>query len=110
MPKAIYHKLTESLIKASEAAKKAAESIDDGGTANLDSVFLMIPRAREDKVLEAISNAKLRCFGRTQWIGSGFLIDPPVVGQGNKRAKAMVAMKDSLAGDGWSVLGFYKMD
>ncbi len=103
-------KLTEDLKKAVEQAKAATEHVDDGGSANMDSVFVRIPRIKEDLVVQAIKDAGCYSLGRTEWIGRGYLISPPVAGQGNKRAKAMEVMKESLSNDGWDVLGFYQLD
>jgi hypothetical protein len=47
-----YKKFQETLIKAKMAAIKAAKG-DDGGTANLDTVTISLPRAREEKVIRA---------------------------------------------------------
>ena len=104
-----YEKLTTDLIKAKNKAKEAAKG-EDGGTANSDSVFIILPRAREVKVLDAICSAGLHCTGKTYWIGNGYLISPPGGGQGNSRARAMEAMTESLKEDGYDVLGYYQMD
>lgn len=104
-----YKKLEQDLIKAKEASIQAGTG-DDGGSANMDSVFLILPRAREKKVLEAIKNAGLFCRERIHWVGSGYLIPPCGCGQGNSRNRAMEAMKQSLKDSGYEVLGFYKVD
>ncbi|WP_315793214.1 hypothetical protein [Paenibacillus sp. BIC5C1] len=52
-----YTKLTDDLKQAQKAVTEAVAGTKDGGTANLDKVFLILPRAREVKVLEAIKAA-----------------------------------------------------
>ncbi|SKC62150.1 hypothetical protein [Maledivibacter halophilus] len=104
-----YKKLNNSLIKARKASMKAG-NIEDGGTANLDCVFLRLPRAREDKVLETIKGAGLYCRGKRKWIGNGYMISPVGCGIANSRNRAMEAMKKSLEDDGYDVLPYYQMD
>lgn len=104
--------LTGDLKYANAEARKVAEKSDDGGTANLDSVFLRIPRVREEKVIEAIRQAGLYCSGKRQWsfMGKGYFINPTVSGQGNRRTKAVEVMKNKLDELGWDVSIFYQMD
>lgn len=104
-----YDKLTKILAIAREASIEAGKG-EDGGTANLDSVFLRLPRWREKKVLEAIEKAGLYCGKKTQWIGAGYMISPIGCGQGNSRMRAMEAMKKVLSDNGYDVLGYYQMD
>ncbi|MEK5477527.1 hypothetical protein NYE70_11340 [Paenibacillus sp. FSL R5-0407] len=104
------NKLVTDLREANAAAKAAADAVGDGGTANLDSVFLRIPRQREVKVLQAIKDAGLYCRGKRQWIGQGYMITPTSGGQGNKRAKAAEVMTKELNDRGWDALTFYKVD
>lgn len=104
-----YNKLTKDLIEAREASVEAGKG-DDGGSANLDSVFLTLPHWREKQVLEAIQRAGLYCTSKTKWIGEGYLISPVGCGQGNSRARAMKAMKKILDEKGYDVIGYYQMD
>jgi len=103
-------KLTSDLIAANRAASVAVEGMPDGGSANQDRVFLTVPRARETKVLEAISNAGLHCSGKQQWIGAGYFIVPTGAGQGDTRYKAVQVMAQQLRDAGWNALAFQKMD
>ncbi len=104
-----YKKLTEDLIKARLAAEKAAEG-EDGGTANLDTMTIKLPRAREKKVVEAVKKAGLYTSGRSEWIGPRFFISPPKCGQGNSRNRAVEAMAKVMREAGYDVLVYYKMD
>lgn len=104
-----YKKLEQALIKAKNTSIEAGKG-EDGGSANLDCVFLRLPRARETKVIHSIKNAGLYCRGKTQWLGAGYMINPVGCGQGNSRNRAMEAMKNSLRNDGYDVMGFYQMD
>ncbi|BCJ86467.1 hypothetical protein [Effusibacillus dendaii] len=105
-----YEKLVTDLKNANEKAVIEAEKYDDGGSANLDRVFLRIPGARESKVLEAIKQAGLYCRSKRQWIGTGYFISPTVNGQGNKRYIGVETMSKHLRECGWDTLVFAKMD
>lgn len=104
-----YKKLQDTLKKAREASIEAGKG-EDGGTANLDCVFLRLPHARGDKVLEAIRNAGLYCRKKTKWMGVGYMISPVGCGIANSRARAMEAMKKVLEDNGYDVTGYYQMD
>jgi hypothetical protein len=104
-----YQALMNHLQLASRLAREAAGKVDDGGSANLDAIFVKLPRYNEDKTIEAIHQAGLSGY-KTTWIGgNGFMINPPAVGQGNKRAKAQEIMLDYL-GRYYKVFGYYQMD
>ena len=104
-----YEKLTKDLIRAKEASVEAAKG-EDGGSANLDSLTIRIPRARESKVIEAVKNAGLYTRGRREWIGSRYFISAPTGGQGNSNYRAVQAMDKVMSEAGWDTLVFYKMD
>lgn len=103
-------KLTEDLITANKAATAAIDGMRDGGSANLDSVFLSIPKVRETKVLEAIRNAGLYCGGKRQWIGPGYFITPTGIGQGDTRYTAVKTMTKYLQDAGWDAMTFHMID
>jgi hypothetical protein len=103
-----YKKLTEDLKRAKEAGEIAARG-EDGGTANLDTLTLSIPRANERKVIEAVNAAGLHTRGRREWIGPRFFINGPG-GQGNSNVRAVEAMEKVLTGAGWDVLIYRQMD
>lgn len=104
-----YKKLTEDLIRAREAAKEAAKG-EDGGTANLDTMTISLPRANEKKVIEAVQAAGLFTMGRREWIGPRYFIGPPACGQGNSRVRATRAMAKVMRAAGWDVLMYEQMD
>ena len=103
-----YKKLTADLIKAKAAAEEAGKG-EDGGTANLDTMTISLPRAREDKALASIKAAGLYAV-KHNWIGVRYFIYPPKCGQGNSRVRATEAMRDVMRDAGWDVLMFCKMD
>lgn len=105
-----YEKLINDLKEANEKACEAVSQVDDGGSANRDSVFLRIPRAREVSVLDSIKKAGLYCRRKSQWIGQGYFISPTSGGQGDKRAKAVEIMSKTLNDNGWDALTFCQMD
>lgn len=104
-----YKKLTEDLIKAKQAAEEAAKG-EDGGTANLDTMTIELPRARETKVIEAVKQAGLYTSGRVEWFGTKYFIRPPRCGQGNSRNRAVEAMAKVMREAGYRVLTYYQMD
>lgn len=104
-----YKKLTEDLIKARLAAEEAANG-EDGGTANLDTMTIKLPRANEKKVIEAVRAAGLYTRGRREWIGPRFFISPPPCGQGDSRVRATRAMANVMREAGWDVLMYEQMD
>lgn len=103
-----YKKLTTDLIKARLAAEEAAKG-EDGGSANLDTLTIKLPRAREKKVIEAINAADL-CGDKQEWLGPRYFIYPPVCGQGNSRYRAVMAMAKVMREAGWDTLIYYRMD
>ncbi|PAD73955.1 hypothetical protein [Paenibacillus campinasensis] len=105
-----WNKIVTDLREANAAATAAASAIADGGSANLDAVFLKLPRQREEKVLQAISEAGLYCRGKREWIGSGYMVVPTCGGQGDRRALSVTVMCDELRDRGWRAIPFRKVD
>lgn len=103
-----YEKLTQDLKEAYKEAIKCKTN-DDGGTANLDSTFLILKGWRETKVLEAIENAGLYCRAKRRWIGEGYFININC-GQGNNRTRVRDIFKKILKEKGYDVLGFDMVD
>jgi hypothetical protein len=103
-----YETLSKDLKEAVEEAIKSKIG-DDGGTANKDATFLTLKGWREEKVLEAIKDAGLYCRHKTQWIGTGYLINT-AGGQGNDRTRVRDRVKQVLKDKGYDVLVFNKMD
>ncbi|MGF9644054.1 hypothetical protein AAIH69_13690 [Paenibacillus sp. MABNS29] len=104
-----YKKLTEDLQAAHNAALVAADRIADNGTANMDKVFLKLPRARETKVLEAIKEAGLYCRGKRRWIGDGYMLSVSK-GQANQRDKAVTVFVDVMVNRGYDAIAYRQMD
>lgn len=105
-----WQKLISDLRESNKAAKAAAEAVSDGGSANLDAVFLSIPRQQEIKVLKAIQEAGLYCRGKREWIGKGYMITPSCDGMANKREKAVTVMVEQMRERGWDVIAFRMVD
>lgn len=103
-----YKKLTEDLIRARLAAEEAAKG-EDGGTANLDTMTISLPHARENKVIEAVEKAGLSC-SKIDWLGPRYFIYPPKCGQGNSRYRAVQAMAKVMREAGYDVLVYYQVD
>jgi hypothetical protein len=110
MPKVNYDHLKQT---ASEAAKKSIEMAkgEDGGTCNLDAVFLEIPGVRKyDKVIETLRAGGINSY-KKKWLGcTGLLMMPVGCGQANSRVRACDAIKEVFSKAGYSVMGYYMMD
>lgn len=104
-----YKKLTEDLKQAKELARIASQG-EDGGTANLDSFVLRLPRVRESKVLEAIKEAGCYCRKKTDWFGACYFISCGYGGQGNAQTRAVTAMEKFMTKQGYKADIFYKVD
>lgn len=104
-----YKKLTADLIKAKDAAIETGKG-EDGGTANLDTMTISIPKANEKKVIEAVKAAGLSTRGKRSWLGARYFIGPPACGHGNSRVRATEAMLKVMREAGWDVLMYSKMD
>ncbi|KAA8782539.1 hypothetical protein EC604_01585 [Paenibacillus amylolyticus] len=104
-----YAKFAEDLKAANKAAQEATEGMEDGGTANLDKVFLTMPRAHEAKVLEAIRNAGLYCRAKRRWIGDGYMLTVSK-GQGDVNTKAVTVFVAEMERRGYDVLAYRQMD
>lgn len=96
---------------ANGAGREAAGFVDDGGTCNLDGVFLRLPRFNEDKTLEVISASGLSGFKHTSnYFGTGFLIGLYGVGQARKNEVAAETMYKFLAAKDYDVSQWQQMD
>jgi hypothetical protein len=106
-----FEKLEIDLREANRIAVERTALMDDGGTANQDSCFLVIKGANEQKVLDAIKAAGLYCRNKSDWRRSkGYFISPKTGGQGNKRNKGVEIMSEYLSACGWGCFNFYRMD
>lgn len=105
-----WNKLISDLREANLAASEAADRVIDTGSANMDAVFLRIPRQREAKVLSVIREAGLYCRGKIKWIGNGYMITPKSGGQANKRSVAVTVMTKYLEERGWDVMDYRRLD
>ena len=106
-----YEKLTSALLDASNKAIEAAAEVTDGGTCNMDGVYLRLPRYNEDKTITAIKNAGLSGFKiNHSWYGTGFLISPSTSGQANKRDVAASTMYKFLKDVGYDLSHWQQID
>lgn len=97
--------LSEAVAKAVEAGKAAADACeDDGGTANLDRVYLYDLKRWQ---VEAMKAAGIDCWKS----GPGeFHLSAPFDGQGNRRYAGVQAMYKSLKAAGVACSVYYCMD
>ena len=107
-----FNKLTTDVKAALMAASQRAANVEDGGTCNLDGVFLQVPRQREAKMVEALQAAGINHVKKSSWgwMGTGYMLSPNVAGQANKRYAACAAMTASLIAAGHDASHFMQMD
>ncbi len=100
--------LTKALRKASAAAR-AAQGTDDGGSCNLDSPVLTIPRMRESTAQFISDDSGVRIekmSGRSgQW-----WVRTPTAGQAGMRTRMVEAAAKSLKADGFDCYVWYHAD
>ncbi|MDR3560509.1 MAG: hypothetical protein P4N59_03565 [Negativicutes bacterium] len=106
-----YSKLTEDLRTVQQVVDLLTADSEDGGTCNLDAVFIRLPRYNEEKTNEAIHAAGLSGFKcRHSWFGTGFIVNPNTSGQGNRRARAATVMYNELKSKGYELSHWQQMD
>lgn len=104
------YKLTQDAKLARMLAEATNLVTVDSGTCNLDATFLPLEKGEHAKpVVRALNDAGLSA-SETRWIGRGVLIQPPGMGQANKRHATNEALCESLKRSGWPVLTYYQMD
>lgn len=97
-----WNKLVDDLKTAKRIAEEVSKG-EDGGTANLDYVYIELPRAREKKVQEIFEKAGLYTRKRTWYGGTHFSIGGIRGGQGNANVRATEAVRDYMKSQGWDV-------
>lgn len=105
-----FSKLTADARTAKQVALIACQATDDGGTANLDATFFPIEKGQRSAGIVAALRAAGLQASEARWLGRGVMVQPPGVGQGNKRYVSNQALYRSLAASGWPVTPYYQMD
>ena len=104
-----YKKLEETAKLAFDKGAEAAKG-EDMGTCNLDSTFLVIPRANEEKTITALKAGGLSA-NKTSWMRTtGYMIYPPKCGQGDSRVRACRAVEQTFKNAGYEVFSYEQMD
>ena len=100
----------EAIKKAAEACK-AADTNDDGGTCNLDSVVIDFKGWRETAIEELSRLTGIRIGYKLSgiWNNTRF-VSFPANGQGNNRTRMVQAAYNSLKNDGLPAFMYYAMD
>lgn len=97
-------------LKAAAIAAQAASQGEDGGTCNLDSVILRVPKGtRFDTIKSAAVLAGIN-VSETTWFGRGFFLNFDVRGQGNARSRGAEAASHLLQERGYRTSMYYQMD
>lgn len=103
-----YDKLRVDLMAAIAAGEEAERnSSNDGGTCNMDSAVLILPRWEAKKVEQAAREAEVCLFKK----GSGvYLVMPRTYAQGYSRTRNAESVCASLKAAGYNAGMWYQMD
>ena len=104
-----YFKLAEDLSVAFAAALPMADT-EDGGTCNLDSMTLYLPRWPEGKVRTAAMHAGLDCWRKTGFGQPCYVFTVPVSRQANARTRQAESMRNIMRERGYQTGMHYQMD
>ncbi len=97
--------LAIAVAKAGQAGKEAADACDnDGGTCNLDCVYLYDLKRMKVETLRA---AGINCY---KWSPGVFHLRSPFGGMANRNTVGVQAMYKSLVADGVKCSIHYQMD
>lgn len=110
MTKDQLRELAAAVTRAIEAGNIAAAAAkDDGGSANLDRVYLCDLKGIRENTLHAVGIEGYMQPAST-YRGRGFHLPAPFNGQGNRRYAGVQAMSKSLKADGIPHSIWYQMD
>lgn len=104
-----YAALRDSLRAARAAGLAAAARVPDGGTCNLDSPTISLPRWRSALVEEAARQAGCGCY-RWSTSGSVYVFPLHTPGQANKRETAAETATAYLQSQGYDALAYSQID
>jgi hypothetical protein len=101
--------LAAAVARAIDAGKAAAEAApDDGGSANLDRVYVRVGLLRESTLDKAGIAGWMQAA--TTYHSRAFHLSAPFAGQGNRRYAGVQAMYKSLKAEGVECGVWYQMD
>ncbi|KIF56185.1 hypothetical protein [Pseudomonas fluorescens] len=101
--------LAAAVARAIEAGKVAAAAApDDGGSANLDRVYLRVGLLREKTLQSAGLEGWMQ--SASTYHARAFHLGAPFDGQGNRRSAGVQAMYKSLTAEGVDCGVWYQMD
>ncbi|NVZ45090.1 hypothetical protein HX780_06540 [Pseudomonas tolaasii] len=110
MTKNQLQELAAAVSRALEAGKEAAAAApDDGGSANLDCVYLCDLKGIREKTLHG-AGIEGHMQPASTYRSRGFHLPAPFSGQGNRRYAGVQAMSKSLTADGVPHSIRYQMD
>ncbi|WP_454839649.1 hypothetical protein [Pseudomonas hormoni] len=101
--------LAAAVTRAIEVGKATAEAApDDGGSANLDRVYIRVGLLREATLDKAGITGWMQAA--TTYHSRAFHLSAPFAGQGNRRYAGVQAMYKSLKAEGVDCGVWYQMD
>lgn len=102
--------LAEAFAKARDAALAADPGEgEDGGTCNLDTPTIKVPRVREAVMHEAAERAGIS-VSKINWFGVRYFVHVPMNGQAWRREKMADAASQSLKESGLDELQWQQCD
>jgi len=93
-------KLTVDLVAANEAAREVSLQGEDGGSCNLDTLYVTLPVRYSKRVAEAFTRAGVR-LDETPFKGKSRFVWVEYSGQGCSRTRSMEAAHKLLLERGW---------
>ena len=97
-------------MRSANAAAIEASRIPDGGTCNLDSVVLRMPKGyRSTLVIAAAREAGISAT-ETTWFGRGWFLNFDASGQGNAHTAGVEAARKIMEACGYACSIYYQMD
>lgn len=104
-----HNKLIEDLKIGKQLAEVAAQG-DDGGTCNLDAVYIKLDRTPEKVAQDWFKQAGLHTYKTTVYGAKVFFIGGFSSGQADSNYRAVEALYKYLRECGWDVGVWYQMD
>ena len=100
-----YRELSRVINEALNIGLKAAKTVDDGGSANLDRICICeLPRVQE----KTLNNAGIDC--RKHWKWSGTFVLGASFGQGNKNTIGLEAAINHMKNNGVDCYMHWQVD
>lgn len=105
-----YAKLADALREANAASMRASRDTPDGGTCNLDSLVLRVPKGTRDRAIRQAATIAGVPVTDTNWFGRGYFLCLDAIGQGNSREAGIRAARKILERHGFEISYYAQVD